>query len=135
MDKYKVYIRTAHIFSNLSKANRLKVGAVLVRDGRIIGCGYNGTVAGSDNTCETEDGLYSLPTVIHAEANAILYAAAYGTPLNGCELYITHSPCFNCALMIAQTKIKKVVYETQYRDIEPLNFLLENNVTIDKYIQ
>lgn len=128
------YMDTARIFAKLSKAKRLKVGSVLVKDGRIISCGYNGCVAGGSNDCEYEmDGkLTTKSEVIHSEANAILWAAKTGTATKNCHLYTTISPCFECCKMIIQAGIIRVVFIDTYRNIEGLKFLQDNNIIVER---
>lgn len=131
-------MKMAQIQASLSYAFRLKVGAVIMIDGRPISSGRNGCVAGGSNFCEFTDTyngeLKTKPEVIHAEANAILWAARKGTALEGSELYITHSPCFECCKMIAQSGIKEVYYRTQFRDISGLEFLRKNNIKVEQLI-
>lgn len=133
--KNNAHMLAAGVYSNLSHAKRLKVGAVITKDDRIISIGYNGTPRGFDNECETklDDSLIvTKPEVIHAEANAILFAAKTGIPTEGTTLFITHSPCFECAKMIIQSGIVAVYYREIYRDASPLKLLTEANV---KYYQ
>lgn len=131
----KFFIGTAKLASNLSKAQRTKVGAVIVKDGRIISTGYNGMPSGSNNCCENilPDGtLVTKKEVIHAEANAIYFCARNGISTDKTELYLTMSPCINCALAIIQAGIKRVYYINDYRDLSGVNFLKENNVEVIK---
>lgn len=127
----EVNLEAAKLYATLSYAKRLKVGAVLLRDGHIVSNGRNGTPTGMDNTCEDENGN-TLPTVIHAESNVILFAAKYGVSTNQCIMIITHSPCFECSKLIVQSGIKKVYYETEYRLTEGLDFLRECGVEVEK---
>ena len=119
-----------------SYAVRSKVGAVLVKDNRIISTGWNGTPAGFDNYCEYKVkqqsyydsqvnplGLKTKSNVIHAEANAIYFCAKHGISTNGSTLYITLSPCATCALALIQAGIKEVYYAEQYRDRTGLDIL------------
>jgi dCMP deaminase len=117
--------------SELSYATRLKVGAVAVRDKRIVCVGFNGTPPGLPNVCES-DGV-TLPTVLHAEENLILFAAKNGISLNGCSIYITHQPCLNCARMIYGAGISDVTYKEIYRTSEGLEFLESVGVTVRRY--
>jgi len=121
------YMTTAHECARLSYAKRLQVGAVIVKDNRIISYGYNGTPAGWDNKCEDEDGK-TKPQVLHAEANALMKAAASPESTEGAGLYLTHSPCMDCAKMIMQANIKYVVYNEEYRDTKGVKFLQQMNV-------
>ena len=127
----KAHLNAAEGYAKLSHAERLKVGAVLVRDGRGILEGWNGTVKGADNTCEDDEGN-TLPTVMHAESNVIGYAAKYGVATNDCALITTDSPCYDCAKLLVTAGIKEVYYWQEYRDIEPLYYLQMNNVKVEK---
>ena len=128
------HLKVATAYSELSKAKRLQVGAVIVKDNRPISVGYNGTVSGANNNCEEEvDGyLVTKPDVVHAEMNAIAFAAKNGVSTNDCSLIITHSPCFECAKLIKQSGIKEVFYHKEYRDTKSILFLRVNKVKISK---
>ena len=130
---------TAERFAQLSSAKRLQVGAVVVKDNRIISIGYNGMPSGWDNTCEeqvwTKDGDYTLKTkdeVIHAEANAISKLAKSGDSGNGADLFCTHAPCIHCAKIIYGAGIKKVYYRNSYRDEIGIQFLEKCGIDIEK---
>lgn len=116
------FLRVTQDTAQLSSANRLKVGCVIVRDKRIILCGYNGTPSGEDNQCEDEFGK-TLPNVLHAEENAILYAANQGISLRDSSIFINYSPCLHCSRMIFGSGIKEVYFQTLYRNQEGLEFL------------
>lgn len=132
MRKYDVaMINTAYIFSQQSYCNRLKVGAVLAREGRILATGYNGTIAGLPNQCECEDGTTSEFT-LHAEQNVISFCAKTGISTNGATLYLTHSPCKQCSKLIAQSGISEVVYSRTYKDTDGLDFLHACNIPTRK---
>ena len=126
------FMKVAELTASLSYAKRLKVGAVIVRDNRILSIGYNGTPSGWDNSCETEDafGLKTKPEVIHAEQNAILKLATSNESCEDSVLFLTHAPCTHCAKLIYQAKIKTVVYKYLYRDPEGINFLKKAGVEI-----
>lgn len=126
--KHIVYMRMAVELSKLSKATRLQVAAFIMSDGRILSTGYNGTPAGFSNQAEKSG--KTLPIVVHAECNAICFAAKYGVPTEGTTLVVTHSPCIECAKLILQAGIKRVVFHTGYRDLKPLDFLREGGVEI-----
>lgn len=118
--KYILYhMKTALLYSQLSSANRLKCGAILVTpdNTRILMIGYNGTPSGSDNCCEIikDNNLITRPEVVHAEANVILYCAKHGIATNNCNLYITHSPCLECSKLIITSGIKRVFFNEKYR--------------------
>lgn len=128
MTRYdKVMLETARLFGNLSYCEKKKVGAVIAKDGRILATGYNGTVSGFDNTCETydflNDKLVTSPYVIHAEQNALMFCAKNGIPTDGTTMYITLSPCETCAKLIVQAGIKRVVFLEYYKDLGGLEFL------------
>lgn len=129
--KINAHLNAAKSYAELSRARRLKVGAVIVRDDRVISVGYNGTTTGQDNNCEDENG-YTLPSVVHAESNSILFAAKVGTSTENATLITTHSPCHECAKMIIQCGIKEVYYETDYRDLSAVEFLRECNINVVK---
>jgi dCMP deaminase len=130
MRKYdNAMMATAHIFAKQSYANRRKVGAVLVKDGRILATGYNGTISGFSNQCEDENGK-TIEFVLHAEQNVLTYCAKKGIPTEGATMYITLSPCKNCAKLIAQSGISEVVYDDQYKNTESLEFLNTCGVVI-----
>lgn len=130
-DQY--FIDIALRTSELSYAKKLKVGAVAVRDKRIILCGFNGTPENDDNECETiENGkLITKPSVLHAEENLIVYAAKTGISLNNTTLYITHSPCNICSRLIYGSGIKKIIYKDLYRDTSGIEFLRQQNILIE----
>ncbi len=126
----EVYIEMAHIYAQLSYAKRRKVGAILVKDNRIVSTGYNGTPTGMDNECETPENI-TKPEVVHAEINAILFAARNGQSTDGCTLYLTLSPCVECAKAIIQSGIKRVIYSETYRCTDGLKLLFENHIKLD----
>ena len=121
------YLEMAEVWSQLSLAKRNKVGALLVKDGTIIADGYNGTPTGFENECEDSEGKTKW-YVLHAEANAILKVARSTQNCNGSTLYITLSPCRDCAKLIAQAGIKRVLYIEKYRDTTSLDFLKRVNI-------
>ena len=110
----KRYLRMTAICAENSYCQRRKVGAILVKDQMIISDGYNGTPAGFENVCEDEDGL-TKPYVLHAEANAITKVARSNNSSEGATLYVSASPCMECAKLIIQAGIKRVVYNELYR--------------------
>jgi len=111
-----------------SKCKKKMVGAVIHKEGRIIATGWNGTPSGMDNACE-EHGV-TKAIVVHAEANAILFAAKHGTALAGTTLVCTLSPCVECAKMIIQSGITKVEYLEEYRDTLGLDILRSAGVDL-----
>lgn len=108
------YIRMARIWAENSYCKRRQVGAIIVKDKMIISDGYNGTPSGFENICEDENGL-TKPYVLHAEANAITKIARSGNNSDGATLYVTAAPCIECAKLIIQAGIKRVVYSEEYR--------------------
>ena len=122
MKYHLAYMRMAAEWGKLSHCNRKQVGALIVKDRMIISDGYNGTPTGFDNDCEDENGLTKW-YVLHAEANAILKVAASTQSAKGATLYVTLSPCRECAKLIYQSGITKVVYRDAYKDDTGLRFL------------
>ena len=116
-----------NVVAENSYCKRKQVGAIIARESRIISTGYNGTVAGLDNTCE-DSGGNTKSTVVHAEANAILFAAKHGVPLLGATLYVSTAPCVECAKMIRQSGISGVYYLEEYRDTTGLDLLTVSGV-------
>ena len=128
-------MRAAHLYSDLSTARRLKVGALVVKDDRIISIGYNGMPKGWDNNCETEqeDGtIKTKPEVLHAETNAIAKLARSVESGLDADLFVTHSPCLNCAKLIYQAGIRRVYYSVNYRDDSGVNFLRASGVEVEQ---
>jgi dCMP deaminase len=129
------HMRAAHLYSDLSTARRLKVGALVVKDDRIISIGYNGMPKGWDNNCEIEqpDGtLKSKPEVLHAETNAIAKLARSNESGLDADLFVTHSPCLDCAKLIYQAGIRRVYYSVNYRDDSGVNFLKNSGVEVEQ---
>ena len=143
----RAYMKTAETFAELSHARRLKVGCIIIKDNRIISIGYNGMPAGWDNNCEDEivdnytglEGaihnvrLTTKPEVLHAESNAIAKLARSNESGEGATLFVTHSPCLECAKLIYQSGINTVYYRNHYRDISGLNFLKQGGVDVHQY--
>jgi dCMP deaminase len=134
--KYKLaHMRAAHLYSDLSTARRLKVGALVVKDDRIISIGYNGMPKGWDNNCELEleDGtIKTKPEVLHAEMNALMKLARSNESGLDASIFITHSPCIDCAKGIYQAGIKEVYYSNEYRDTAGIDFLQKCGVLVEK---
>ena len=131
------YMDTAERFAQLSSAKRLHVGAIVVKDDRIISIGYNGMPSGWDNTCEdviqhSDDTviLKSKPEVLHAETNAIAKLAKSNESGLGATMFITHAPCLDCAKLIYQSGIGSVLYRNSYRDTGGVSFLEKSGVTV-----
>lgn len=140
----KAYMDTAYRFSELSHARRLHVGAIVVKDDRIISIGYNGMPSGWDNNCEDESvELYSgfegaihntilktKPEVLHAESNAIAKLARSNESGLGADIFITHSPCMECAKLIYQSGIKRVYFGEHYRSDDGIEFLKKSKIEV-----
>ena len=140
----QAYMQTAKIFAELSHARRLHVGAIVVKDDRIISIGYNGMPAGWDNDCEDESvELYSghegaihrtvlktKPEVLHAESNAISKLARSSESGDGSVMFITHAPCIDCAKLIFQSGIRQVFYGEEYRSRDGIEFLEKCHVEV-----
>jgi len=149
---HHAHMATAENYAKLSKAKKLQVGAIVVKDDRVISIGYNGTPAGWDNECENEikeDSFYIIdpggpeypcssirletkPEVIHAEANAIAKLARSNESGLAADMYITHAPCFECSKLIHIAGIKKVYYRNQYRSGAGLEFLNVCNIETEQ---
>ena len=123
------YMRMARIWAENSYCERRKVGALLVKDKMIISDGYNGTPAGFENQCEDENGN-SKSYVLHAEANAITKIARSNNSSDGATLYVTASPCIECAKLIIQSGIKRVVYGEKYRIMDGVELLERAKIEI-----
>lgn len=156
----EAFMKTAEVFAELSSARRLHVGAIIVKDNRIVSIGYNGMPAGWDNDCEyTElmavndaarlddypflgtfwinghnvDRRYRLrtkPEVLHAETNAIAKLAKSTESGDGATMFITHAPCLDCAKLIYQSGIKSVYYRNTYRNTDGVDFLNKCNIEV-----
>ena len=131
------YMKTAETFAECSTARRAKVGAIIVKDNRIISIGYNGMPSGWDNNCENEVGVHkgepvlkTKPQVLHAEMNAISKVARSSESSEGSVMFITHAPCHDCAKMIYQSGINSVYYRTTYRDSTGIEFLEQCNIPV-----
>ena len=144
------YMKTAETFAELSSAKRLHVGAIIVKDDRIISIGYNGMPAGWDNECEDKTyispwnsehrevlgityNLKTKPEVLHAETNAIAKLARTTESGLGSTMFITHAPCIDCAKLVFQSGINSVYYRNSYRNEDGIDFLKKCNVEVIKY--
>lgn len=125
------YIQMARVWAKNSYCKRRQVGALLVKDRMIISDGYNGTPSGFENECEDENGE-SKPYVLHAEANAITKVAKSNNSSEGATLYITASPCMDCAKLIIQAGITRVVYGDEYRITDGIKLLEKAGIEIVK---
>jgi dCMP deaminase len=148
------YMKVAETFAELSSARRLHVGAIVVKDDRIISIGYNGMPSGWDNNCEDkiycDDGdcleqqlpkesdtwkkykLKTKPEVLHAETNAIAKLAKSNESGLGATMFITHAPCMDCAKLVYQSGINNVYYRNSYRDESGIQFLQKAGVWVEK---
>ena len=136
------YMKVAETFAELSSARRLHVGAIVVKEDRIISIGYNGMPSGWDNNCEDiireeQDGIVkyntkSKPEVLHAETNAIAKLAKSTESGMGATMFITHAPCLDCAKLIYQSGINHVLYRNSYRSDDGIKFLEKASVQVEK---
>ena len=138
------HMRTAYNYAELSHARRLHVGAIVVKDDRIISIGYNGMPAGWDNNCEDEtvdsysgfegaihsSRLKTKPEVLHAESNAISKLARSSESGDGSVMFVTHAPCIDCAKLIFQSGIRRVFYGEEYRSRAGIEFLEKCRVEV-----
>ncbi len=145
-----LYMDFAQRVAQLSHARRLQVGAVIVKDDTVISYGYNGMPAGWDNNCEYEETilksefgkgtwlektgqLKTKPETIHAESNAIAKLAKSSNSGLGADLFVTHSPCLDCAKLIYQSGIRRVYFNQNYRDDAGIKFLEKSGVEVGQY--
>ena len=134
------YMKTAEVFAECSTAKRLHVGAIVVKDDRIISIGYNGMPSGWTNECEDYHGLdlKGNPTlvtkleVLHAETNAIAKLAKSTESGLGATMFVTHAPCLDCAKLIYQSGISSVLYRNTYRDIAGVVFLKNSGIEVEQ---
>ena len=140
IDLDRTYLEMAKVWAQLSKAERKKVGCLIVKDGQIISDGYNGTPKGYDNECEiinekylpqAENKLQTKREVLHAESNALMKLAKSTNSSKDSTIYLTMSPCFDCAKLIIQAEVKRVVCGEQYRITDGIDFLRKNNIQVD----
>ena len=124
------YLRMAQIWEENSYCKRRQVGAIVVKDNMIISDGYNGTPSGFENCCEDENNV-TMPYVLHAEANAITKLARSSNNSEGATLYVTASPCIECAKLIIQAGIKRVVYGELYRLEDGINLLKKAGIEVE----
>ena len=143
----KLYNNIAHEVAKMSHARRLQVGAVIVKDDRVISMGYNGMPAGWENNCESEgidfnpitktktgNGILTTrPEVLHAESNAIAKLAKSNDSGLDAELFVTHAPCMECSKLIFQSGIRRVYYSADYRDDSGIKFLKQSGVEVVKH--
>ena len=123
------YMRMARIWAENSYCKRRQVGALLVKNQMIISDGYNGTPSGFENNCEDENNR-TLPYVLHAEANAITKVAKSNNSSDGATLYVTSSPCLECAKLIIQAGIKRVIFYDNYHHDDGIVLLKNANIEV-----
>lgn len=128
--KDALYMRMARVWAENSYCVRRQVGALLVKNQMIISDGYNGTPSGFENVCEDENNT-SKPYVLHAEANALTKVARSNNSSDGATLYVTASPCIECAKLIIQSGIRRVVYGEMYRLTDGLDLLRRAGIEIE----
>ncbi len=130
MEKFdRSYLEMAAVWSKNSYCKRRQVGAIIVKDRMIISDGYNGTPSGFENVCEDETGV-TKPYVLHAEANAITKVAKSGNSSKDATLYVTASPCLECAKLIIQAGIKRVVYRDSYRLTDGVDLMIRAGIEV-----
>lgn len=132
MEKFdKAYLEMATVWARNSYCKRRQVGALIVKDRMIISDGHNGTPSGFENVCEDENGV-TKPYVLHAEANAITKVAKSGNSSEGATLYVTASPCVECAKLIIQAGIRRVVYKDSYRLNDGIELLQRAGIEVEQ---
>lgn len=129
----KMYLEMCQVLAKQSYCKRQKVGALVVKENTIIGIGYNGTPSGFPNRCETEEGE-THPETLHAESNAIAKCATNTTSTKGATLYTSLSPCLDCAKIIVQCEIKRVVFMRHYRNSNGIKLLRKAGIEINHII-
>lgn len=127
----KSYLRIAQVWAENSQCERKKVGCVMIKNQTIVADGYNGTPSGFDNTCQDATGK-TFPYVLHAEANAITKVAKSNNSSDGATLYITINPCVECAKLIIQAGIVRVVYADFYKNYDGLLLLEQSGVEVEQ---
>ncbi len=128
----KLYIDLAKRIAQMSHAVKRQVGAIAVKNNNILSFGFNGTPTGMANTCEDENGK-THPWVIHAEANLVSKAAAEGLSLQDSTVYITTAPCDNCALLLIQSRVSRVVFDEYYKTDSGIVYLQYSGIEVNKY--
>lgn len=127
-------MRTAYVFEDRSTCDRNHVGAVFARDGRIISTGYNGAPAGMEHCVHPIIRLDNTPCelAIHAESNAVAYAARHGVSLEDATAFVTLSPCYKCAQLLIAAGLQRVVFDREYRDPAGIQLLKEAGLVVEK---
>lgn len=126
------YMNVAAMTATLSYAKRAQVGAVAVRDRNILAFGYNGTLPGTGNVCEDEEGN-TKPEVIHAEENLLMKLAKSSVSSEGSVVYVTMSPCINCSRLMANAGVSKIMYRDSYRDTSGIELLTNYGIQVEQY--
>lgn len=126
-------MKIAELVAGQSYCKRAQVGAVIVKDGNVIAIGYNGTPSGWPNICEDDSGR-TREEVLHAESNAIAKCARSVSSSDGAHLYVTHSPCVDCAKLIIQAGIVKVFYKVTYRDLRGVGVLIMHGIDCEQVV-
>jgi dCMP deaminase len=127
-NKDNFFLDIAKQVAKASYCKRRQVGAVIVKNDNIISFGYNGTISGFPNECECDN--VTKQDVLHAESNAIAKCCKSSYSSDGATMYITLSPCFECAKIIIQSGIKKVVYFQNYTDLSGLDLLIKSKIDV-----
>jgi len=127
----EAHMKVAETYASLSSAKRLQVGAIVVKDNRVISIGYNGMPSGWDNVCEDKN-YKSKPEVLHAETNAIAKLARSNESGLDAAMFVTHAPCLDCAKLIFQSGISKVYYRNTYRESFGIDFLEKSNIDVEQ---
>ena len=127
-------MKMAELVAGQSYCKRAQVGAVIVKDGNVIAIGYNGTPSGWPNICEDDSGR-TREEVLHAESNAIAKCARSVSSSDGAHLYVTHSPCVDCAKLIIQAGIGKVFYKVTYRDLRGIGMLIMHGIDCEQVVE
>lgn len=126
ISRQEMFTEMVKTISSRSVCNRLQVGALIERKGRVVSIGYNGPVSGKSHCCSGSES--ECTEAIHAEMNAIAWAAREGIKVFGSSMYVTHSPCINCAKVIINSGIQEVFYLVEYRNTDGIDYLRRNGV-------
>ena len=129
-----MFMKMTELVAGQSYCKRAQVGAVIVKDGNVIAIGYNGTPSGWPNICEDDSGR-TREEVLHAESNAIAKCARSVSSSDGAHLYVTHSPCVDCAKLIIQAGIGKVFYKVTYRDLRGIGMLIMHGIYCEQVVE
>ena len=129
---FDAFFKIVDVIAELSYAKRAKVGAIIIKDDRVLSTGFNGMPSGLENECEFEhqNQVFTKKQVIHAEVNAIAFAAKNGISTDGSIMFCSYSPCIDCAKLIIQSGIRVVAFKNIYRDSDGLNLLRAANIDI-----